>query len=106
MQMTLDLATELNCEFANFYATQAYPGSKLYLEANKSDLPESYAGYSQHSYECKPLPTKYISSPEVLKFRDDAFLRYFTNQTYLEMIRKKFGENAYKGVLNMTQYNI
>jgi len=106
MQMTLDLATELNCEFANFYATQAYPGSKLYLEANKSDLPESYAGYSQHSYECKPLPTKYISSPEVLKFRDDAFLRYFTNQTYLEMIRKKFGENAYKGVLNMTQYNL
>ena len=27
MQETLDLALELNCEFANFYCAMAYPGS-------------------------------------------------------------------------------
>ena len=30
MQATLDLALELNCEFANFYSAMAYPGSPLY----------------------------------------------------------------------------
>lgn len=106
MQMTLDLATELNCEFANFYSAMAYPGSKLYLDAHPDDLPESYIAYSQHSYDCRPLPTKFISSKEVLKFRDEAFNKYFTNQTYLEMIKKKFGEDAYKGMTNMTQYKL
>ena len=35
MQETLRLAQDLNCEFANFYCSMAYPGSKLYLEAIK-----------------------------------------------------------------------
>ena len=30
MRATLDLAVELNCEFANFYSAMAYPGSPLY----------------------------------------------------------------------------
>ena len=30
MQATLDLAVDLNCEFANFYSAMAYPGSPLY----------------------------------------------------------------------------
>src|SRR5262249_41649244 len=30
MQATLDLAIDLNCEFANFYSAMAYPGSPLY----------------------------------------------------------------------------
>lgn len=106
MQMTLDLATELNCEFANFYSAMAYPGSKLYLDANPADLPETYAAFSQHSYETKPLPTKHILAQDVLRFRDDAFMKYFTNQTYLDMVRKKFGEDAYKGILDMTQYKL
>ena len=33
MQRTLDLALELNCEFANFYSAMAYPGSPLYEQA-------------------------------------------------------------------------
>ncbi len=60
MRQTLELAQELNCEFANFYSAMAYPGSPLYLLAlqNGWELPESWGGYSQHSYDCKPLPTK------------------------------------------------
>src|SRR4029077_8174497 len=56
MRETLDLALEANCEFANFYCAMAYPGSKLYTLAlqNNWQLPESWIGYSQHSYETHP----------------------------------------------------
>jgi anaerobic magnesium-protoporphyrin IX monomethyl ester cyclase len=93
MRETLDLAKDLNCEYVNFYCAMAYPGSRLYkiaLEQNWS-LPDTWAGYSQHSYECKPLPTRRISAAEVLKFRDDAFIEYFTNLRYLNSVTHKFG---------------
>ena len=93
MQATLDLAQELNCEFANFYSAMAYPGSQLYLRALEQGwpLPESWSGYSQHSVDSLPLPTKYLSAGDVLRFRDDAFQTYFNNPRYLEMITRKFG---------------
>ena len=108
MQDTLDLATDLNCEFANFYSAMAYPGSKLYLDAIKENwqLPETYVGYSQHSYETMPLPTKYISAAEVLKFRDDAFLKYYKNPKYLNMIEKKFSLNTRAGIEDMTKIKL
>ena len=40
-----------------------------------------------------PLPTKYLSSSEVLKFRDNAFNTYFTGQKYQDMISTKFGSD-------------
>ena len=59
MQETLDLAIEANCEFANFYCAMAYPGSKLYTMALEKgwELPDSWIGYSQHSFETMPLRT-------------------------------------------------
>ena len=94
MEETLEMARELNCEFVNFYCAMAYPGSKLYEIAIKEgwDLPDTWEGYSQHSYETKPLPTRYLSAMEVLKFRDEAFYQYFTNPKYLNMIEEKFGD--------------
>jgi len=58
MRQTLDLAKELNCEFANFYSAMAYPGSRLYEIALQQGtaLPDTWVGFSQHSYECTPLP--------------------------------------------------
>lgn len=93
MHETLDMAMDINCEFANFYSAMAYPGSKLYgIALNEGwKLPESWHGYSQHSYETLPLPTKHIGAKEVLKFRDYAFHAYFSNRGYLEMIDNKFG---------------
>ena len=38
MQETLDLALDLNCEFANFYSAMAYPGSPLYEQALRARL--------------------------------------------------------------------
>jgi radical SAM superfamily enzyme YgiQ (UPF0313 family) len=108
MQDTLDMSMELNCEFANFYSAMAYPGSKLYLDALKEgwELPETYVGYSQHSYETSPLPTKHISAAEVLKFRDGAFTKYYKNDAYLDMIEKKFGLGTRQGIEKMTEIKL
>ena len=54
MQETLDLALELNCEFANFYSAMAYPGSPLYADGGRAKacaLPATWHHYSQHGYE-------------------------------------------------------
>jgi anaerobic magnesium-protoporphyrin IX monomethyl ester cyclase len=93
MQATLDLALDLNCEFANFYVAMAYPGSQLYNDAVRKNwpLPETWSGYSQHAVDTLPLPTKYLSAGEVLRFRDHAFQAYFKNPNYLNMISNKFG---------------
>lgn len=93
MQETLDLALDLQCEFVNFYSAMAYPGSRLYDIAlqNRWKLPENWSGYSQHSYETRPLPTKHLTAEDVLKFRDDAFHAYFSDPGYLAMLERKFG---------------
>lgn len=101
MRETLDMAKELNCEFANFYAAQGYPGSKLFKETPAKDLPDSWIGYSQHSYETCPLPTATLSSAEVLSFRDWAFQNYFTGERYFEMIDKKFGNDVVEEIRRM-----
>ena len=108
MQDTLDMAMELNCEFANFYSAMAYPGSKLFLDALKEgwELPDTHVGYSQHSYETKPLATKYISASEVLKFRDEAFLKYYKNPAYLDMIEHKFGIGTRRSLEEMTKIKL
>ncbi len=96
MQRTLDLALELNTEMANFYCAMAYPGSPLYGTAVKEGwpLPDRYAGYAQHSYYTQPLPTKHLSSAEVLAFRDQAWQTYHTHPRFLDLLAEKFGNEA------------
>jgi len=105
MQETLDLALEMNTEMANFYSAMAYPGSPLYGIAKKEGwkLPEAYAGYSQHSYETQPLPTKHLSAAEVLAFRDKAWMTYHTNPAFLDLLKKKFGQVAVDETLRSTK---
>lgn len=108
MQETLDLAKTLNCAFANFYCAIAYPGSELYDTAIKSawPLPENWGAYAQHAYDFLPLPTKYITGPEVLKFRDQAFREYFSNPAYLSSLKKRFSDNAVAEVERMMSKDI
>lgn len=105
MQETLEMAMDLNCEFPNFYSAMAYPGSKLYDIALDQGwvLPSEWHGYSQHAYETLPLPTKFISAKDVLKFRDDAFHQYFANGQYLKMVEQKFGTRVKDHILRITQ---
>ncbi|MDZ4241224.1 MAG: cobalamin-dependent protein, partial [Candidatus Omnitrophota bacterium] len=96
MQQTLDLSLELCTEMANFYSAMAYPGSPLHGIAIKEGwkLPETYAGFSQHSYHTQPLPTKRLSASQVLGFRDKAWLAYHTNPKFLDLLKRKFGQVA------------
>jgi len=105
MLETLKLAIDINAEWANFYSCMAYPGSKLYDDAQKFlwyQKPETWSAYSQHSYDCQPLGTKYLTPTQVLEFRDEAFNSYFANEDYLSMIETKFGLETRKHIESMT----
>lgn len=108
MQETLDLALELNCEFANFYSAMAYPGSQLYQQAliEGWELPKEWSGYSQHSYDCRPLPTEKITAAEVLAFRDKAFHVYFSNKRYLDMVTQTFGQETRDHIVDMARHSL
>ena len=108
MQKTLDLALELNTEMANMYPCQALPGSPLYKRAKKEgwDLPASPQEFAFLSYESKPLRTKYLSSAEVLKFRDEAWNTYFSNSRYLELVEKRFGNAQKQAIQKMASIKL
>ena len=108
MRQTLDLAKELNCEFANFYSAMAYPGSQLYTHAVEQgwELPELWSGYSQHSHDCTPLPTDHVSAADVLGFRDDAFHEYFSTKRYLDMVAQKFGVETANSITYITKHRL
>ncbi len=93
MRETLDFAMAANTAYANFYSAMAYPGSALYKEAMHKgfDLPSSWSGYSQFSRTCQPLPTRHLSSREVLQFRDQAFHEYFERTACRDVFADTFG---------------
>jgi radical SAM superfamily enzyme YgiQ (UPF0313 family) len=105
MRQTLNLALDLKCDFVNFYCAMAYPGSALYRQAigNGWPLPENWNGFSQHSYDTLPLPTNHLSPAEVLSFRDEAFIRYFSDKNYLDFVQRVFGEKTVSHLKEMTE---
>jgi len=108
MQETLDMALDLNSEFANFYCTMAYPGSALYDQAVTENwsLPNDWSGYSQHSVNTQPLATRHLTSAQVLKYRDEAFKTYFNNPKYLQMVANKFGDGSLAMIKEMMSFNL
>lgn len=109
MQETLDFAIDKCTAMANMYSNMPYPGSKLYLDTkmnNPSALPDSYTGYAQHSYECKPLASRYLNAKEILQFRDNAWMKYHTNPNYLKIIKEKFGEKPCNSIKEVTKVKL
>ena len=81
-------------EWNNIYPTFAYPGTPLYdkyLAAGIIDEPSNWECYGLYSYECEPLPTKYLTAAEVLQLRDTIFTEIYTNENTLSMLEAKFG---------------
>ena len=108
MRQTLDLAKELNCEFSNFYSAMAYPGSPLFRMAQEKgwQLPESWSGYSQYSYDCQPLPTESLTAEQVLGFRDLAFHECFTDPRYLDTTTQRFGWETRRYIEGMVKHRL
>jgi len=108
MRQTLDLALELNTEMANMYPCMALPGSPMFHKAKENNwkLPDSYEGYAFLSYDSQPLPTKFLSSKAVLKFRDEAWQEYFKNPKYLDLVEKRFGIQQRKNIEEMASIKL
>ncbi len=108
MRATLDMAKNYNFEYINFYTAMAYPGSALYEDSirNNVPLPEVWHGYGQYAAETLPLPTKYLTAEQVLRFRDGAFQEYLSNPRYLEMVKKKFGTAVVEHIKDMLKQSI
>ena len=105
---TLDLAKKINAEFSNVYPCMALPGSPIHKDAIDKgwDLPSEYSEYGFLSYECKPLPTKYMTNKEVIKFRDEAWLELNTDKKFLCMIESKFGSEAKNNIIKQSKINL
>ena len=111
MQETLDMALELNTEHANFYACTALPGSALYYQALEKGwyVPEKLSNASEFAflgYDHIPLPTNHLDAKTVLKFRDSGWNKYFTNQKYLDLVKKKFGATAVQNIIEMSKIKL
>jgi radical SAM superfamily enzyme YgiQ (UPF0313 family) len=94
MQQTLDLAKELNTEYANFFVLMAYPGTKLSMVAEKKGypLPEKWGQYGFFAPDALPMRNAHLSAEDILRFRDNAFIEYFSSSRYQSIVRDKFGE--------------
>lgn len=108
LQETFDLSTELRGELNNYYAAVALPGSPLYYEAKKNnwDLPQTLDGYGFYSYNHLPLRTHHLTAAEVLKFRDEAWHKYFESESYLNMIESKFGLVAANNIREISKIKL
>ncbi len=97
MQKSFDMCRDYLFEFANFYCAMAYPGTELHNDVVKQphvQLPTTWSGYGQYSYDCQPLPTATLTPRDVLRFRDEAWDIYFTDPKYLALLEKRFGRPA------------
>lgn len=108
MQYTLALAKELRTEYINFYCVVAYPGSRLFDEALHEGWvpPRDWLAWSFHSYGHEPLGNKDLTPAEVLKFRDEAFVDYYSDASYQRYIAMRFGERAVLEVQNMLRHRL
>ncbi len=98
MEQTYEFLVRHNFEWVNMYPMFAYPGTKLYAESSE---PESWKTYALYGADCIPMGTKHLSPRAVLKFRDEAFSRYFGRPEYLAMIEKKFGVSTREHIQRM-----
>ncbi len=88
MRETLDFAKSLEIEYPNFYVAKAYPGSKLY----KDD--EDWATYSQFGQD----------DSEANKFRDNAYIEFFSDENYQYHIMAKFGGQAVLQIKELLEF--
>ena len=84
---------------------QSSPNWSPALE-NGWPLPRSWSGYSQHAVDTLPLPTRHVSAPDVLRFRDQAFEMYYTSPRYLAMMESTFGPAAVAVIRRMTAHRL
>lgn len=94
MRQTLDMAKELNTEYANFFLTMPYPGTNLYQTALEKgiELPEKWGQYGFFAQDALPMRNDNLTALEILTYRDRAFEEYYHNERYQDLVQSVFGE--------------
>ena len=102
MEQTIDLAKNLNTEYANFFVMMAYPGTEFNrkAKANNKPLPNEWRQYGFFAPDSLPLENAQLTAEEILKFRDNSFVEYFQGKSYQAMIEKKFGSKILNFINN------
>jgi anaerobic magnesium-protoporphyrin IX monomethyl ester cyclase len=105
MQKTLDLALELKTEWANMFVMQAYPGTEYHEMAKEKGypLPKTWDQYGFFAPDAVPLRNDNLDCKDILSFRDNAFVEYYSNPEYHRVLERKFGADVVeyvKGMLN------
>jgi len=98
-----------NFEWLNLYPAFAFPGTPLYeqyIKEGRMTDPKSWDEYSLYGTTCKPLRSKYLSSEEILRWRDAKFREYHSRPEYLSMIYKKFGIETHNHIVDMTKQKL
>ena len=103
MRETMQMAYTIMPEFLNLYACQTYPGSLLWDQTPQDQRSYDWRTYAHHGYECVPARTRTLSSAEVLKFRDDAFEKFYRSSSYQSHVLTKFGPRAVVEVQEMAR---
>ncbi len=108
MKETLDLSKELCTSGWNAYAAMALPGSQLYANALSKEhrLPDTYSGYSFHSYDSVCAQTDSLEPWQILKFRDEAFNEYHLNEKFLDRIKNKYGQQQVDNIKKMCKIKL
>jgi len=52
------------------------------------------------------LSNEYLSAAEILKFRDEAWMKYHTNPAYLDLLEKKYGLEAKNNVIETSKIKL
>ena len=101
LEATYEFMCRQNFEFINLYPLFAYPGTPLYeryLKEGRITEPRDWSEYSLYGRDCKPCPTKHLTSAQVLKWRDDKYVSYYQRPEYLRMIEEKFDKETRRHV--------
>ncbi len=108
MENTLSLSKELCTSGWNGYPAINLPGSQLYYNAIKNGIPvpDSYIGYSFHSYETVCNQTSELSAAQVLAFRDRAYAEYHQYPPFLERIKNRYGQTPVDNINKMTRVKL
>jgi radical SAM superfamily enzyme YgiQ (UPF0313 family) len=84
-------------EWNNIYPAFAYPGTpfyKRYIESGIVEEPENWDIYSLYGYDCKPLPTRHLTSEQVLRLRDQLVVEYYSDPSVRQYMTEKFGSKT------------
>jgi radical SAM superfamily enzyme YgiQ (UPF0313 family) len=109
MEATRDFLFESYFEWVNIYPAYAYPGTPLYdeyIQKGYIEEPKSWESYSLYGYEGSALPTNFLKSEQVLKFRDDVFNEYFSRPEFLNFIEKKYDTETRNHIGKMTKVKL